>query len=136
MKIPLRLWWCLLLVFPAGRLVAKEWPFAKPVAGSVPQVMAVERIRNPIDSFVLQKLEEKDLTIAPEASRQTLVRRLYFDLIGLPPSPDEVHAFVGDEDPAAYEKLVDRLLGDPRYGERWARFWLTRQRGIPCSWNN
>ena len=67
---------------------------------------------------------KKDSAMAPEADRRTLIRRLYFDLIGLPPTPEEVDAFVADPDPGAYEKLVDRLLASPRYGERWARHWL------------
>ena len=80
--------------------------------------------RNPIDSFVRAKLKEKGLTPAPEADRRTLVRRLYFDIIGLPPTPEEVDAFVTDKDANAYEKLVDKLLASPHYGERWARHWL------------
>jgi mono/diheme cytochrome c family protein len=77
---------------------------------------------NPIDAFIQQKLGS--LKAAPEADRRTLIRRLYFDLHGLPPSPEEVEAFVRDRDPQAYEKLVDRLLASPRFGERWARHWL------------
>ncbi|HEY2786202.1 MAG TPA: PSD1 and planctomycete cytochrome C domain-containing protein [Fimbriiglobus sp.] len=79
---------------------------------------------NPIDAFVRAKLAEKGLAPSPEADRQTLARRLYFDLIGLPPTPEDVDAFIADRDPKAYEKLVDRLLASPRYGERWARHWL------------
>lgn len=81
-------------------------------------------VRTPIDAFVLARLLEKDLAPAPAADRRTLARRLYFDLIGLPPDPAELDAFVADTDPAAYEKLVDRLLASPHYGERWARHWL------------
>ncbi|MBS1825022.1 MAG: DUF1549 domain-containing protein [Acidobacteria bacterium] len=77
-----------------------------------------------IDAFVEAKLAEKKLTMSAEASRQTLIRRVTFDLHGLPPSPEEVAAFVGDKSSDAYEKLVDRLLASPRYGERWARHWL------------
>ncbi len=79
---------------------------------------------NPIDAFVLSKLGEKRLRPSPQADRRTLIRRLYFDLIGLPPKPEEIAAFVADKDPSAYEKLVDRLLASPHYGERWARHWL------------
>jgi mono/diheme cytochrome c family protein len=79
---------------------------------------------NPIDHFVRTKLKEKGLTPAPEADRRTLIRRLSFDLIGLPPSPQEVDAFVKSDDSKAYEKLVDRLLASKHYGERWARHWL------------
>ncbi|WP_337175986.1 DUF1553 domain-containing protein [Paludisphaera sp.] len=79
---------------------------------------------NPIDAFIRAKLAEKGLKPSPEADRRTLARRLYVDLTGLSPSPEEVAAFVADPDPLAYEKLVDRLLASPRYGERWARHWL------------
>jgi hypothetical protein len=81
-------------------------------------------VRNPVDAFILAKLKEKGLPHAPEADRRTLVRRLFFDLTGLPPTPEEVDQFVADPDPQAYEKRVDRLLNSPRYGERWARHWL------------
>ena len=73
---------------------------------------------------MLKRLEDQDLSPAPEASRETFIRRVYFDLIGLPPLPEEVASFVKDSDPHAAGKLVDRLLEDRRYGERWARFWL------------
>ena len=94
------------------------WSLKRPVRPVVPP------IRNSIDSFLLAKLAEKSLTFSPEADRRTLIRRLYFDLIGLPPSPEEVLAFVNDPAPRAYEQLVDTLLASPRYGERWARHWL------------
>jgi hypothetical protein len=81
-------------------------------------------IRNPIDAFVLAKLREKNLKPSAETDRRTLMRRLYFDLLGLPPDPDVVDQFVADPDLFAYEKLVDRLLASPHYGERWARHWL------------
>ncbi len=84
----------------------------------------VESERNAIDFFVRAKLVEKKLSPSAVADRRTLIRRLAFDLTGLPPTPEEVDAFVADADPAAYEKLVDRLLASPRYGERWARHWL------------
>ena len=89
-----------------------------------PEVQHADRVVNGIDNFILARLEEKGLSLAPQASARTLVRRVYFDLIGLPPTPAEVDAFVNDTDPKAYEKLVDKLLADTRYGERWARFWL------------
>ena len=82
------------------------------------------KIRNPIDAFVQRKLDQQSLEASPEASRATLIRRLYFDLIGLPPTPKETAAFVKSSDPKAYENLVDQLLASPRYGERWARHWL------------
>ncbi|HKK17904.1 MAG TPA: DUF1553 domain-containing protein [Opitutales bacterium] len=80
--------------------------------------------RNPIDAFILEKHREHGLSAAPAADRFTLIRRLYFDLIGLPPTPEEIEAFVADPDPLAYEKLVTKLLDSPHYGERWARHWL------------
>jgi hypothetical protein len=81
-------------------------------------------IRNPIDHFILAKLHDHGLNLSPTADRPTLIRRLSFDLIGLPPTPDEVAGFVSDPSPFAYEALVDRLLASPRYGERWGRHWL------------
>lgn len=80
--------------------------------------------KTPIDQFVLSKLESNGLRPAPPASRLDLIRRVYFDLVGLPPTPEEAKAFVSDKSPDAYEKLVDRLLNSPRYGEQWGRHWL------------
>jgi len=80
--------------------------------------------RNPIDAYISAKLAEKGLRLSPEADRRTLIRRVFFDLYGLPPTPAEVEAFLQDPDPNAYERLVERLLASPRYGERWARHWL------------
>jgi len=103
-------------------------PIARPaVPAAVPEFAAlsgVERERNPIDFFIRAKLAENQLAPATAADRATLIRRLSFDLTGLPPAPEEVQAFVTDTDPLAYEKLVDRMLASPRYGERWARHWL------------
>jgi hypothetical protein len=97
-------------------------PLARP---SIPQVPdKSSRVRNPIDAFILAKLGEKGLEPSPEADRRTLIRRLYFDLVGLPPSPEQIEAFESDRRPLAYEKLVEELLASPRYGERWARHWL------------
>ncbi|MSU51410.1 MAG: DUF1553 domain-containing protein [Opitutus sp.] len=79
---------------------------------------------NPIDSFLSAKLAENGLTLSPEADRRTLIRRLSFDLIGLPPTPEEIAGFLGDKAPDAYDRLVDRLLASPHYGERWGRHWL------------
>ena len=84
----------------------------------------VSQVRNPIDQFVLSKLRTKDLSLSGEADRVTLIRRVTFDLIGLPPTPEEVADFVTDPSPLAYEMLVERLLGSPHYGERWGRHWL------------
>jgi hypothetical protein len=109
----------------AGRQAAKPyWAFQKPVRQDPPSVRDTGWVRNPIDNFVLAKLEEKGLRPAQEASRETLARRLYFDVIGLPPSPEEVQAFVKNESPNAYEELVDALLKNTHYGERWGRHWL------------
>ena len=100
------------------------WSFKTPVRPPVPRVKHQARIKNPIDAFVLAALEGKGLRPAPQASRRTLIRRVYFDLIGLPPRPEEVQAFENDPAADAYEKLVNRLLDSERYGERWARHWL------------
>jgi hypothetical protein len=103
------------------------WSFHAPAKTAAPlSVLATELpiIRNPMDAFVLAKLREQGLSFSPEADRVTLIRRLSFDLIGLPPTPEEVAAFVDDPSPQAYEALVDRLLASPHYGERWGRHWL------------
>ena len=100
------------------------WAFQPLKEVSVPGLRRSERIRNPIDVFVLKKLVESDLSFSPEADRLTLLRRVYFDLIGLPPEPDEIEPFLEDDATDAYERLVDRLLASPRYGERWGRYWL------------
>jgi hypothetical protein len=101
----------------------KYWAFQKVERPPVPP-LAEPWIHTPIDSFILQGLESKNLRPSPPLDRIHLVRRVYFDLTGLPPSPQEVDAFVKDRDPKAYEKLVDRLLASPHYGERWALKWL------------
>ena len=101
-----------------------DWPFYPPAVSEAPQVVDDDWVRNDIDRFVLQKLRESNLGPAESASKIKLIRRLYFDLIGLPPNPDEVDAFLSDDRKDAYRRLVDRLLDDPRYGERWARYWL------------
>ncbi|WP_299468354.1 DUF1549 domain-containing protein, partial [uncultured Gimesia sp.] len=100
------------------------WSFQPPAQVRPPEVKHSDRVGNPIDAFILQKLEQRGLTLSPAASKRTILRRLSFDLTGLPPTPDEINQFVNDTDPRAYEKLVDRLLASPRYGERWARHWL------------
>lgn len=101
-----------------------HWSFQPLARPAVPQVTAKQWARNAIDNFVLTKLEENKLQPSREAGRVTLIRRLSFDVIGLPPTPEEIDQFVTDKSPNAYEKLVDRLLASPRYGERWARHWL------------
>lgn len=123
--------WLLLLVSasflaaePTAPKAEKAWSFRKPTAHELVAVKNESWVRNPIDRFVLEKLEANELQPAPEASRRTLVRRLYFNLLGLPPTPEDVEKFVANDDPNAYSGLVDQLLDDPRYGERWARHWL------------
>jgi hypothetical protein len=100
------------------------WSFQPPVRPAVPDVTNRSRVRNAIDAFVLKRLDAHDLTLAPEADRLVLLRRASFDLIGLPPSPEEVEQFVNDKHPDAYARMIDRLLASPHYGERWARHWL------------
>ncbi|MFN0050663.1 MAG: PSD1 and planctomycete cytochrome C domain-containing protein [Planctomycetales bacterium] len=100
------------------------WAFQTPRRSEPPLVVAVHQVRNLIDAFLLARLETQGLTLAPAADRQVLLRRLFFDLIGLPPTPAQVEEFLADTDPAAYERLVERLLASPHYGERWGRYWL------------
>ncbi|HEY8149820.1 MAG TPA: DUF1549 domain-containing protein, partial [Vicinamibacteria bacterium] len=102
----------------------RHWAYRKPVRPDLPAVANAAWIRNPIDRFVLARLEREGLTPAPEANRETLIRRVSLDLVGLPPTLAEVDAFLADSSPDAYEKVVDRLLASPHYGERWARPWL------------
>lgn len=97
------------------------WAVQPVVRPAIPDAFATA---NPIDAFIAAKLADKGLALSPEADRRTLIRRLNFDLNGLPPTPEEVAAFASDARPDAYEKLVDRLLASPHYGERWARHWL------------
>ncbi|MFO0951315.1 MAG: PSD1 and planctomycete cytochrome C domain-containing protein [Isosphaeraceae bacterium] len=100
-----------------------HWAFQPVRKPTVPAVRSGS-VNGPIDAFVLKRLEQKGLTPVEEADRATLLRRVTFDLIGLPPTPEEVRAFVEDQKPGAYERVVDRLLSSPRYGERWGRHWL------------
>jgi hypothetical protein len=101
-----------------------HWAFRAPERPEPPKVQAAAWPRNEIDNFVLARLEQEGLKPSPEADRHTLIRRVYLDLIGLPPTPEQVEAFVNDTSPNAYEKVVDKLLESPHYGERWARVWL------------
>ena len=100
------------------------WAYRKVTRPGTPAVKNDIWVKNPIDAFVLAGLESKGLTPAPEADRRVLIRRATYDLIGLPPSPSEVEAFVKDADPRAYERLIERLLLNPHYGEKWGRHWL------------
>ncbi len=107
---------------PAVKPEARQfWSFRPPVRPVVP---AMTGARTPIDAFLLVKLAEKQLTYSPEAGKLALMRRVYFDLVGLPPTVEDVKAYQADTRPDAYDRLVDRLLASPRYGERWARYWL------------
>jgi hypothetical protein len=107
------------------RRAGRDWWSLQPLRPvAVPPVDGAQRPINPIDHFILHRLKKERLAPSPEADRRTLIRRLSFDLIGLPPTPHEVKAFVKDSAPGAYERLVDRLLDSPHYGERWARHWL------------
>ncbi len=102
----------------------RHWAFQPLRTPPLPAVRGVEWVRNPLDRFVLARLEREGIAPAPEADRATLLRRVRLDLTGLPPAPAEVAAFLADRRPDAYERLVDRLLASPHYGERWARPWL------------
>ncbi|MHC5537495.1 PSD1 and planctomycete cytochrome C domain-containing protein [Singulisphaera rosea] len=101
-----------------------HWAYLTPVRPNIPQVEGPAASRNDIDRLILSKLKERGFSPSPEADRITLIRRLSFDLTGLPPTPSEVDAFVNDKAPDAYESLVDRLLGSPHFGERMAMYWL------------
>ena len=115
------------------------WSFQPVVSPPVPTVIAADRVRTPVDAFVLERLEREGLRnepkanallngeplgFSPDADKRTLIRRAYFDLLGLPPSPEDVDAFLADDDPQAWSHLLDRLLDSDHYGERWARHWL------------
>jgi hypothetical protein len=100
------------------------WAFQRPLAHPIPTVKRQDLVRTPIDSFVQSKLESKGWAMQAEAPKLALLRRLYFDLTGLPPTPVQAKAFLEDNSPKAYENLVDRLLASERYGERWGRHWL------------
>lgn len=121
--------------FAAGR---KFWSFQPLKKQRLPVVKHGHRVRNRIDAFVLAELSKRKFRPSPAADRRTLVRRLSFDLTGLPPTPEQVDRFINDKSPNAYEALVDRLLASPQYGERWARFWLdlARYTDSTASWLN
>lgn len=109
---------------PAAPAASKAWAYTTPQQTSAPIVKLKSWVRTPVDAFVLAKLEEKGLKPSPDADRATFIRRATLDTWGLIPTPEEVHAFVNDKSPDAYEKLADRLLSSPHYGERQARRWL------------
>jgi mono/diheme cytochrome c family protein len=101
-----------------------HWAFKQPELPPVPAIESQQTVANPVDRFILAKLESEGAEPSPQADKNTLVRRIYFDLTGLPPSPAEVDAFVDSDDPKVYEKTVDQLLASPHFGERWALPWL------------
>jgi mono/diheme cytochrome c family protein len=119
--------------WPDSVAVAKDtrlehWAFKAPVRSQLPSVKNKKWVRNAIDNFVLARLEKDKLKPSSEADRVTIIRRLSLDLIGLPPTPKEIDAFIADKSPDAYEKVVERLLASPHYGERWGRHWLDAAR--------
>lgn len=103
---------------------ARHWAFQPVKKPSPPKIKKNRWVQTPIDNFVLAKLEQKNLKPAPPADRRTIIRRVTYDLLGLPPTPEEVESFVEDKRPDAYAQVVDRLLASPHYGERWGRHWL------------
>lgn len=111
-----------------GAKWTKHWAFEVPRRAALPSVRQIEWTRNAIDHFVLNRLEVESLAPSPPASRETLIRRVTLDLTGLPPDPDEIDAFLNDDSPNSYERLVERLLASPRYGEHMARPWLDAAR--------
>src|SRR5262249_8117573 len=105
-----------------------HWAWKPPVRPTTPAVRQAAWVRTPIDAFILARLEAAGLQAAPPATREQLLRRVTFDLIGLPPTPEQIDAFVNDTAPNAWEKVIDRLLASPHYGERWGRPWLDSAR--------
>jgi len=115
------------LLFAADTFTKRQrefWSLQKVAEQNPPVVRDTAWIRNPIDQFILAKLDAKNVKPGPPADKITLLRRATFDLIGLTPTPEEVSAFLADQSPRAFEKVVDRLLDSPQYGERWGRHWL------------
>ena len=102
----------------------EHWAFTTPVRPTPPDIKNGDWVRNPIDTFILSRLEKEDLQPASEADKRTLIRRLSFDLTGLPPTREEIHQFLTDDSPDAYEKVIDAFMAKPEYGEHLARFWL------------
>lgn len=121
-----------------------HWAFVKPASVPLPAAPPGWQVRNPIDLWIAAQDAAAGYAQAPEADKATLIRRVYLDLIGLPPSREELHAFLNDDSPDAYERIVDRLLADPRHGERWARHWMDvwrysdwyGRRQVPDVWNS
>jgi uncharacterized protein DUF1553/uncharacterized protein DUF1549/cytochrome c len=111
---------------PVAAALAKatHWAFQPPKSAPVPSVRRKDWVATPIDAFILAKLEEKGLSPAPPTDKRTLLRRATYDLTGLPPTPQDLDAFLADDSPEAFARVIDRLLASPRYGERWGRHWL------------
>jgi hypothetical protein len=101
-----------------------HWAFQPVKRPAIPAVRRKDLVRNPIDAFLLAKLEEQELSFSAPASKRDLLRRVKFDLLGLPPTPQEIDDFLADDAPLAYERMIDRLLASPHYGEHWGRYWL------------
>jgi hypothetical protein len=121
----LRMWIESGAVWPDGvRVSAELWSLRSVVRPDVPRVTSSDGVATPVDAFVLQRLEEESLALSPRADKLALIRRVTLDLHGLPPTPEEIDAFLADSSPEAYAQLIDRLLKSPRYGERWGRHWL------------
>ncbi|HXB74455.1 MAG TPA: DUF1549 and DUF1553 domain-containing protein [Candidatus Acidoferrales bacterium] len=109
---------------PRASVSRRFWSLLPPQDVPIPRVQRANQPRNAIDHFILAKLEEKGLALSPQADKRTLIRRITYDLTGLPPTVAEIEAFLADQSPDAYANVVDRLLASPRYGERWGRYWL------------
>jgi hypothetical protein len=110
---------------PAGAESAKKhWAFQPPKRPAIPSVQREELIRTAVDRFIEAALEDNQLSLAPEANQETLIRRVSFDLTGLPPTPAEIDSFLADPAPDAYQRMVERYLASPHYGERWGKYWL------------
>lgn len=107
-----------------GKVKRTHWAYLPPKQSTLPQVKQKTWVRNPIDAFVLSRLEREKMKPAPEADKAVLLRRVTLDLTGLPPTPEEVHSFLNDKSPTAYERVVNRLLASPHFGERRTQFWL------------
>lgn len=108
--------------FGLSNAICDDWAFTTPKRPTLPKVKSASS--NPIDAFISERTEAAGITLSPMADRRVLIRRLTFDLLGLPPTPEEIEAFVSDRSPDAYRRLIDRLLASQHYGERWARLWL------------
>src|SRR5215471_21595558 len=104
--------------------ITTHWSFVRVTRPAVPAVKQTDWARNPIDNFILARLEKEGITPSPEAEKLTLLRRVSLDLTGLPPTPEEQRAYLADTRPGAYERAVDRLMDSPHVGEKWARYWL------------